>query len=359
MRRETRVKLSRGFSRVLRALSTFSIALLFCLSVSHADAQGAFDQGRGAVSAPDQAKRSWQAPASSAAADSVCPRSSVGSMALAPPESESQNGVLVFTVQLITVVDGQSLTRYCYLTSTGLEALTLRVNPGDQLIIHFQNMLPAARSSSTRDNMAGMKMTLASDQATTSSSSHCNGSMSASCSNIHFPGSSVRPVCGQDELIHTLVQPGQNFDLNGQAPTNEPPGPSWYHPDPHGFSEGQRPGDARGALIMEGLENVDPGLAGRTERTFLIRDQLLPDSELNDSPIPAWDLSIQTVPLAYPNYIPAVIQTNPAHQQLWRVASTATGTILNLQSIVGRMAEVVQVVEIDGYPVASAGSRSA
>jgi hypothetical protein len=284
-------------------------------------------------------------------------------MASAPPGLESQNDVLVFTGQLITVVDGQSLTRYCYLTSTGLEALTLRVNPGDQLIIHFQNMLPAARSSSTRDNMAGMKMTLASDQATTSSSAHCNGAMSANSSNIHFPGTSVRAVCGQDELIHTLVQTGQNFDLNGQTPTNEPPGPSWYHPDPHGFSEGRRPGGARGALIMEGLENVDPSLAGPTERTFLIRDQLLPNSELSDSPIPAWDLSIHSVPLTYPSYIPAVIQTNPAHQQLWRVANTAadtaTGTILNLQSIVGRMAEAVQVVAIDGYPVASAGSRSA
>lgn len=356
MRRETRVELSGGPSRLLRSLSTFSIALIVCLSVSNAAAQGTLHQGRGAVSAQDRAKLAVQAPASSATADSTCPRFPVGSVVSAPPELQSQNGVLEFTMQFLTAVDTEGLTRYCYVTSSGLEAPTLRVNPGDQLIIHFQNMLPAAAPSSTSDNMAGMKMTLASDQATTSSSSACNGAMSASATNIHFHGTNVRPVCGQDEVIHTLVQPGQNFDYNVQIPANEPPGLYWYHPHPHGFSEGQVQGGATGALIVEGLENVDPSLAGLTERTFVIRDQLLPNSELNDSDIPAWDLSINYVPVTYPSYTPAVIQTNPAQQELWRVANTAADTILNLQYIVNGTAQAVQVVAIDGYPIASAGS---
>jgi hypothetical protein len=359
MRRETRVKLSRGFSRVLRALSPLSIALIVCLCASHAAAEGAFDRGRGTVSAPDQAKRTRQASASSARGGSVCPRSPVGSVQSAPPELESQNGVLEFTIEFLAVVDTQGLSRYCYVTSTSLEAPTLRVNPGNQLIIHFQNMLPGAAFSSTSGNMAGMTMTLASDKATTSSSSACNGAMSPSAADIHFPGTNVRPVCSQDQLIHPLVQPGQNFGLNVQIPTNEPPGLSRFHPDPRGFSEGQVPGGAREALIAEGLENVDPSLAGLTERTFLIRSQLLPNFELNDSGIPAWDASIHDVPLTYPSYTPAVIQTNPAHHGLWRVANTATDAIVNLQYIVDRTAVAGEVVAIDGYPVASAGSRSA
>jgi FtsP/CotA-like multicopper oxidase with cupredoxin domain len=356
MRRETRVELSGGLSRVLPALSTFSIALIVCLCVSHAAAQRTFDQGRGAVSAQDRAKLTAEVPASSATADSVCPRFPVGSVVSAPPELESQNGVLELTMQLLTVVDAQGLTRYCYVSSTGLEAPTLRVNAGDQLIIHFQNMLPAAASSSTSDNMAGMKMTLASDQAATSSSSACHGAMSASATNIHFHGTNVTPVCGQDEVIHTLVQPGQNFDYNVQIPANEPPGLYWYHPHPHGFSEAQVQGGATGALIVEGLQHIDPALAGLTERTFVIRDQLLPNSELNDANIPAWDLSINYVPVPYPSYTPAVIQTNPAQQELWRVANTAADTILDLQYIVNGTAQTVEVVAIDGYPIASAGS---
>jgi hypothetical protein len=85
-------------------------------------------------------------------------------------------------------------------------------------------------------------------------------------------------------------------------------------------------------LVVEGLQNVDTALAGLPERTFVIRDQLLPASEANDANIPAWDLSINYVPVTFPNYTPAVIQTNPGQQELWRVANTAADTILNLQS---------------------------
>ena len=201
-----------------------------------------------------------------------------------------------------------------------------------------------------------MKMSLASDKAATSTSSACNGVMSASATNIHFHGTNVAPVCGQDEVVHTLIQPGQSFDYNVQIPQNEPPGLYWYHPHPHGFSEGQVQGGATGALIVEGLQNVDPALAGLTERTFVIRDQLLPASEANDPNIPAWDLSINYVPVTYPNYTPAVIQTNPGQQELWRVANTAADTILDLQYVVNGTPQAVQVVAIDGYPIASGSS---
>ena len=285
-------------------------------------------------------------------ADQVCARFSAGSATTAPPELQSQNGVLEVTFKFLTATDSQGLPRYCYVTDTGLQAPTLRVNPGDQLIIHFQNDLPASPASAG-DNMAGMKMTLS---AATSTSSACNGTMSATVTNIHFHGTNVAPVCGQDEVVHTLIQPGQSFDYNVQIPQNEPPGLYWYHPHPHGISEGQVQGGATGALIVEGLQNVDPALAGMTERTFVIRDQVLPASEANDTNIPAWDISINFVPVTYPKYTPAVIQTNPSQQELWRVANTAADTILNLQYVVNGTPQAMQVVAIDGYPIASGSS---
>jgi FtsP/CotA-like multicopper oxidase with cupredoxin domain len=312
--------------------------------------------GRGAISAQDIANLSTQAASGSDSADSVCARFATGSNVSAPPELKSQNGVLEVTMQFLTVVDSQGLTRYCYVTNTGLEAPTLRVNPGDQLIIHFTNLLPAPSSSSSSDNMAGMKMTLSSGDATASTNPACNGTMSASATNIHFHGTNVSPVCGQDEVVHTLVQPGQSFDYNVQIPANEPPGLYWYHPHPHGFSEGQVQGGATGALIVEGLQNVDPALAGLTERTFVIRDQVLPNSELNESNIPAWDLSINYVPVTYPGYTSAIIPTNPGQQELWRVANTAADTILSLEYIVNGTPKAMQVVAIDGYPIASGSS---
>jgi FtsP/CotA-like multicopper oxidase with cupredoxin domain len=339
----------------------FQIAVfLFIMSPSLLSATAQHANGRGAMSAQDMAKMAAPAAAGSDAADQVCARFATGSTTTAPPELKSLNGVLEVTFKFLTATDSQGLVRYCYVTDTGLEAPTLRVNPGDQLIIHFQNDLPAASASSASDNMAGMKMSLSSSATTsnanTSSSSACNGAMSATVTNIHFHGTNVAPVCGQDEVVHTLIQPGQSFDYNVQIPQNEPPGLYWYHPHPHGFSEGQVQGGATGALIVEGLQNVDPALAGLTERTFVIRDQLLPAPEANDTNIPAWDLSINYVPVTYPSYTPAVIQTNPSQQELWRIANTAADTILNLQYVVNGTPQAMQVVAIDGYPIASGSS---
>jgi FtsP/CotA-like multicopper oxidase with cupredoxin domain len=327
------------------------LSLLFLLFVFPAGAQVA-RPGRGASSAQDLAKLAAHAVAGSGAADQVCARFASGSPTSAPPELQSQNGVLEVTFKFLTTTDSQGLVRYCYVTDTGLESPTLRVNPGDQLIIHFQNDLPVASG-----NMAGMKMALSAKD--TTSRSACNGTMSATATNIHFHGTNVAPTCGQDEVIHTLIQPGQSFDYKVQIPQNEPPGLYWYHPHPHGFSEGQVQGGATGALIVEGLQNVDTALAGLPERTFVIRDQLLPASESNDANIPAWDLSINYVPATYPSYSPAVIQTNPGQQELWRVANTGADTILNLQYLINGTAQAVQVVAVDGYPVASGSSGQA
>src|SRR3984885_7678030 len=318
---------------IRRAPSQKYLFLSFLLSWSVITAGAQVNHpGRGAISAQDLAKLSAPAASGSDAADQVCARFTSGSATTAPPELESQNGVLEVTFKFLTATDAQGLPRYCFITDTGLQAPTLRVNPGDQLIIHFQNDLPASSAASASDNMAGMKMALAS--AATSTSSACKGSMSATVTNIHFHGTNVAPVCGQDEVVHTLIQPGQSFDYNVQIPQNEPPGLYWYHPHPHGFSEGQVQGGATGALIVEGLQNVDTALAGLTERTFVIRDQLLPASEANDTNVSAWDLSINYIPVTYPNYTPAVIQTNPTQQELWRVVNSSADTILNLQYVV-------------------------
>jgi hypothetical protein len=172
--------------------------------------------GRGAVSAQDFAKLTSPAASGTSAADQVCTRYTTGSVVSDPPVLQSQNGVLEVTMGFYTVTDSQGLVRYCYVTNTGLEAPTLVVNPGDNLIIHFQNNLPPTSASGMSDNMAGMKMTLANDSAmgdaVTSTSSACNGAMGTSVSNIHFHGTNIAPVCGQDEVIHTLVQLGQSFD---------------------------------------------------------------------------------------------------------------------------------------------------
>lgn len=336
-----------------RSIFHFLLLLLTVCQVPFALAQHS-GPSHGAMSAQDMAKMAYAATAGSTTADSVCARSTTGSVVPAPAELVSQNGVLELTMDFKSVTDTQGLVRYCYVTDTGLQAPTLRVNPGDKLIIHFANQLAVPAAGSASENMAGMNMTLAANAA--AGASACNGAMGANVTNIHFHGTNVAPVCGQDEVVHTLVQPGQTFDYTVQIPANEPPGLYWYHPHPHGISEGQVQGGATGALIVEGLQDVDTALAGLTERTFVLRDQLLPASESNDSNIPAWDLSINYVPVTYPSYTPAVIQTNPAQKELWRVVNSGADSILDLQYLINGVAQTVQIVAIDGYPIASGTS---
>ena len=111
--------------------------------------------GRGAVSAQDLSKLISPAAIGTIAADQVCARYTTGSTVSDPPVLQSQNGVLEVTMKFQTVTDAQGLARYCYVTDAGLEAPTLVVNPGDNLIIHFQNNLPTATASSSAGGMMG------------------------------------------------------------------------------------------------------------------------------------------------------------------------------------------------------------
>jgi FtsP/CotA-like multicopper oxidase with cupredoxin domain len=295
--------------------------------------------GRGSVSSQDLQKIVRPAAVGTTAADQVCARFTSGSTISDPSILQSQNGVLELTMSFNTVTDSQGLVRYCYVTNGGVEAPTLVVNPGDQLIIHFTNNLPVPSTPVMTMNP-------------------CDGMMGDNMTNMHFHGTDVAPACGQDEVVHTLVAPGQSFDYNLQIPAQEAPGLYWYHPHPHGISEGQVQGGATGALIVQGIQNVYPALAGMPQRTIVIRDQLLPSSEANDSNIPAWDLSINYVPVTYPGYTPAVVQTLPGEKELWRVANTAADTILNLQYVVNGTAQPMQVYAVDGYPLSSGSSLS-
>jgi FtsP/CotA-like multicopper oxidase with cupredoxin domain len=337
--------------RLVRSVLPIVLVLLLLAATAQGQTQRKYP-GRGAVSAQDFSRLTSPAAVGTTAADQVCARYITGSTISDPPVLQSQNGVLEVTIGFYTVTDSAGLVRYCYVTNTGFEAPTLVVNPGDNLIIHFTNELLPVTASSMNDNMASMKMAL-SNNATTSSSPACNGSMGTNVTNIHFHGTNIAPVCGQDEVVHTLVQPGQSFDYNVTIPATEPPGLYWYHPHPHGMSEGQVQGGATGALIVQGLQNVFPTLANLPTRTLVIRDQLLPASEANDNNIPAWDLSLNYVPVNYPSYTPAVIATIPGEQELWRVVNSAADTILNLQYIVNGIPQPMQVYAMDGYPLSS------
>ncbi len=260
-----------------------------------------------------------------------------------PPELRSQNGVLEIGLHLRyqQTLPSEGPPRYCYITDDGLESPTLRVHPGDRLIIHLHNDLPEWHGYRPLHKMDDMPKD---DCAATS--------MDPSVTNLHFHGMTIPPVCHQDEVIRTAIESGKVFDYRITIPSDEPPGLYWYHPHPHGFTERQVQGGASGALIVEGLQQTLPSLAGLDEKVIVLRDQQRIGPEASGPAVPAWDISANWVPITYSQGEPAVIQVARGGQELWRVLNAGADTIFNLQILVNSVAQPVEVAAIDGVPIA-------
>jgi FtsP/CotA-like multicopper oxidase with cupredoxin domain len=279
-------------------------------------------------------------------------RPDAGSTVLNPPSLSSQNGVLALALTMRNAPDSAGFTHYCldYASSGGMvEAPTLRLNPGDTLAIDFTNQLnvPVPAKASLKYPMSRMRH--ASEPPSTDP---CKSTvMNFNTTNLHFHGLNVPPVCHQDDVINTLIQPSTTpFHYEIQIPANEPPGLYWYHPHPHGFSALQVNGGASGALIVNGIEKIKPEVTGLTERVFVIRQQFLDPFSWIPGP---YQLTLNYSPATYPKGKSPVIQMKPGEKQFWRVANTTTQGFLTLQVLFGATAQTVEVIALDGVPLTS------
>jgi FtsP/CotA-like multicopper oxidase with cupredoxin domain len=305
-----------------------------------------------------------QAPASE-----ICPRPPAGDKVSDPEDLRSDHGVLKVTLKFMTSADAQGRIRYCYLYKDGAQAPTLRVSPGDTLILNLQNDI-APESAHGVPSRASMHMEFRPDSCS-------QAKMTPSATNLHFHGLMIPPVCHEDDVLHTVVGPSAApFEYRFQIPDDQPPGLYWYHPHLHGFTKAQVLGGASGALIVEGIERINTQLAGLPERVFIIRDQDLqnpdahpttPDSAphavvlrdaegdiLNtgtDGGKPAKDLSLNFVPIAFPDYKPAVIEMKPSQRELWRVLNASGITYIDLQVLYDGVPQSLGAVALDGVPI--------
>ena len=327
-----------------------------------------------------------------------CARAAPGSPVPEPHDLYSTNGILNVDLGVRDFREPNGATHYCYVLSDGSIAPTLRLHPGDLLVLRLRNDLvdpdpatvqtppvhqhghwsrsdvPAGNAPSGDSHGAGLA--LPTDPCS-------SGAMTPVSTNLHFHGLTVPPVCHQDDVLKTSIQPGDPpFEYRLRIPADEPPGLYWYHPHIHGFSSKQVSGGASGAMIIEGLERANPEVAGLPERVLVIRDQELvnPDAPPSKSePVvpkmlidrdgdsanngtgfgkPARDLSVNFVPVPYPDYPPALIRMKPGERQLWRVVNASAITYLNLAVVLGRASQQLGVVAIDGVPMNPPTGRS-
>jgi FtsP/CotA-like multicopper oxidase with cupredoxin domain len=302
-------------------------------------------------------------------AESVCPRPEQGSKVEEPEDLRSQNGVLEAKLTARNAAQPNGAIRYCYTDTAGHESPTLRVHPGDLVILHLTNALTEVSHGTTAPIPPHMHVHSAANPCT-------SGIMSPVSTNLHFHGLTIPPVCHQDDVMKTSVQPGDApFEYRFKVPENEPPGLYWYHPHIHGFSKEQLLGGASGALIVEGIERAKKAAAGLPERVLIIRDQDLVNPNAppaKSEPVvpkfmidrdgdaanngtgfgkPAKDLSINYVPVPYPDYPPATIEMKPGEKQLWRVLNASAITYLNLSVLFNRIPQPLGLVAMDGVPM--------
>lgn len=312
----------------------------------------------------------------------VCPRPAPGSIIAEPDDLRSQNGELKVQLTFRRSADANGSARFCYLDQHGHESPNLRVHPGDLLIITLKNEAPSSPGSemAPMSHLAGTPDAHTPDDHTPDD--HCAGlAMTATSTNLHFHGLMIPPSCHEDDVIRTVIEPGAApFEYRVRIPRDQPPGLYWYHPHIHGFSKTQVLGGASGALIVEGMENVNQAVAGAHERVLVIRDQDLvnpnaaPPPSASGKPAvvirdregdpintgdgtgkPAKDLSLNFVTVPFPNYPPAVIEMKPTEQQLWRVLNASAITYLNLQVLVDGVPQILGVVGVDGVPLNQKG----
>jgi FtsP/CotA-like multicopper oxidase with cupredoxin domain len=275
-----------------------------------------------------------------AADGGVCPRPDAGSEVLPPPDIYGSGGVLNVALNYQTAVDFAGRTLFCFTTADGQESPTLHVNPGDTVTISLTNKLSAAKGGPSEFVSPVAKV--------------CGDSqMTLTSANMHFHGLNVSPKCHGDETIRTLVNSGQTFTYRIKIPTDEPPGLYWYHPHVHGVASANVQGGGTGAIVVEGIENIQPAVAGLPQRILVLRDQPLLNGGPRKGLAPFWDVSVNYVAVPWPQYPPAIIKMTRGTREFWRVANAAANTIMDIEVDYDGKPQTLQVVGLDGVPTGS------
>ena len=275
-----------------------------------------------------------------------CARPASGATATPPPDLYSQNGTLSVAFDYRTRQDRAGRTLFCFLTRDGAQSPTLHVRPGDTLSLTVTNHVPDVPSPMPNG--------------TSHSRGTCTGGpLTGASLNVHFHGLNVAPTCHQDEVLKTVINSGQTYRYELKIPADEPPGVYWYHPHIHGLAEDAVLGGASGAIVVDGIENIQPAVAGLPSRLLIIRGQNpAVTSQVGDKPVPAWDNTLNYVPVSYPRYTPAVLNVAPGGREFWRVLNASAGTLIDVELRYDGIPQPLTVVGLDGVPIGSQDGMS-
>jgi len=164
--------------------------------------------------------------------------------------------------------------------------------------------------------------------------------MNSTSVNMHFHGTNTSPVCGQDEVIKTIINSGRRFSTTCNS-CQRAAGLYWYHPHitpaeaavlgggsgaswwTHKQCAARRCRLPQQILVIrdqQQIQNLGEGPAD-APTTFLTRTLRKQCADRFKSSKAEWPVT----------FTPAVLSVNPHEKQFWRVTNSSADTILDLQ----------------------------
>ncbi len=163
------------------------------------------------------------------------PLAPTGTPFFEPEVLSSSSGLLEVTLRAApTMVPWHAGTRYAYTYNGATPGPTLRVRPGDRLVVHLENEL---------------------DDDT----------------NLHTHGLHVSPD-GDSDNIFVRVPPGQSRTYTYDIPPEHRSGLFWYHPHAHGTVAKQVAAGLAGAIVIDDHIDDLPDIAASSERLWVLSD---------------------------------------------------------------------------------------
>ena len=246
-----------------------------------------------------------------------------------PPEIRGKDHLV--TLKLSAVSDANGRHAFAYNGQT--VPPVIRVAPGDQLKIEYENSLPANPKES------------------------CDVGPCMNMSNLHFHGLHVSPKFPQDDVLDVMAMPGETLNYSLNIPLDQPSGLYWYHPHPHGESHRQVLDGMSGAIVVEGIDRYVPEVRKLRERVLVIRGrdiehdtdglELRNRVSIPERPCGASTEQAERIFTVNGEIRPS-IDIAPRERQFWRILNAAADQYLDIQVDGQRL----EVIALDGMPLA-------
>lgn len=170
------------------------------------------------------------------------------------------------------------------------------------------------------------------DNATDDHSGHGDGAHKNNYTNMHFHGLTVPPQPPQDDVFIELHPYGSNkgnwsYNYSVQLPDDHPQGLFWFHPHPHGVSDGQVLGGMSGAMIIGNVTKTNyPNVNYTKERLFLLRDFSNQIPTKGNGPVGTANKTINGMPWSE-------FQIAPGETQFWRFGNIGSDLYFNMSLV--------------------------